>query len=392
MVANRLKSRPFGQANPFQYKCQVEGCGFRTRRTRLISHYMKQHDMEQSEAQKLMPRRLITTAKMDHVQCPKCDHKCTPLTLRRHIFHSHKNLGIEEIDSIFEEAVRDKPKSKVETTLENSPLFSKLDKDGRVKCKAPGCDMSASSTNISRHWIKYHPDLKREDYQPSVRKLLKIMSENPDKVIKSKPEKPKKLKCGELNNCAYTTDSTLKLAEHRKSTNHVKSPLKASPQLSKLPLLQCEFCEFTTQYSSNMSRHKRRKNHFANSQDEATADAELQRDKIAEEMEKIHASTSASETEEENSQSESEIEPEEDVTILLGKKYSPSKITDYFKPLTSKKKEDVKKQLILSSEPTENVEEEKEEKCSNVTTNSAAKEVEMVTNEKVVQQQSVLEQ
>ena len=335
------------------------------------------------------------------------------------MFFSHKNLGIEEIDSIFEEAVRDKPKSKVETTLENSPLFSKLDKDGRVKCKAPGCDMSASSTNISRyekklvklkrpiaisrisksenllnfrHWIKYHPDLKREDYQPSVRKLLKIMSENPDKVIKSKPEKPKKLKCGELNNCAYTTDSTLKLAEHRKSTNHVKSPLKASPQLSKLPLLQCEFCEFTTQYSSNMSRHKRRKNHFANSQDEATADAELQRDKIAEEMEKIHASSSASETEEENSQSESEIEPEEDVTILLGKKYSPSKITDYFKPLTSKKKEDVKKQLILSSEPTENVEEEKEEKCSNVTTNSAAKEVEMVTNEKVVQQQSVLEQ
>ena len=71
----------------FQYKCQVEGCGFRTRRTRLISHYMKQHNMEQKEAQKLMPRRLITTAKMDHVQCPKCDHKCTPLTLRRHIFH-----------------------------------------------------------------------------------------------------------------------------------------------------------------------------------------------------------------------------------------------------------------------------------------------------------------
>ena len=134
----------------FQYKCQVEDCGFRTRRTRLISHYMKQHNMEQSEAQKLMPRRLITTAKMDHVQCPKCDHKCTPLTLRRHIFHSHKNLGIEEIDSIYEEAVRGKSKSKVETTLENSPLFSKLDKDGRVQCKAPNCNMSASATNIAR--------------------------------------------------------------------------------------------------------------------------------------------------------------------------------------------------------------------------------------------------
>ena len=66
-----LKNRPFGQANPFQYKCQVEGCGFRTRRTRLLSHYMKRHNMEQKEAEKLMPRRLITTAKMDRVQCPK---------------------------------------------------------------------------------------------------------------------------------------------------------------------------------------------------------------------------------------------------------------------------------------------------------------------------------
>ena len=145
-----LIKRPFGQANPFKYKCQVKDCGFRTRRTRLITHYMKQHNMKQSEAQKLIPRRLITTAKMDLVQCPKCDHKCTPLTLRRHIFHSHKNLGIEEIDSIFEEAVRGKPKSKVETTLENSPLFSKLDKDGRVQCKAPNCNMSASATNIAR--------------------------------------------------------------------------------------------------------------------------------------------------------------------------------------------------------------------------------------------------
>ena len=155
----------------------------------------------------------------------------------------------------------------------------------------------------------------------------------------------------------------------------------------KLPLLKCDMCEFTTQYNSNMSRHKRRKNHFANSQDEETAEAENKRDEIAQEMEKIPDS----ETDSQNSQSESEIEPEEDVTILLGKKYSPSKITDYFKPLTKKttpKLDNVKKQLVLSSEIAV-VPEKKEDQKAAV---AATKEVEMVmTNEKVVQQ-NVLEQ
>ena len=52
----------------------------------MLAHYMKIHELEQKEAQKLMPRRLVTTAKMDPIQCPKCDHVCSPLTLRRHIF------------------------------------------------------------------------------------------------------------------------------------------------------------------------------------------------------------------------------------------------------------------------------------------------------------------
>ena len=223
------------------------------------------------------------------------------------------------------------------------------------------------------------------------------MSEHPDKVISSsigstKSSNSKKLKCGELNNCSFATESGLKLTEHRKSTNHIKSPIKSpNPSLMKLPLLKCDMCEFTTQYNSNMSRHKRRKNHFANSQDEETAEAENKRDEIAQEMEKIPDS----ETDSQNSQSESEIElpevVEDDVTIHLSKKYSPSKITDYFKPLTKKttpKLDNVKKQLVLSSEIAA-VPEKKEDQKAAV---AATKEVEMVmTNEKVVQQ-NVLEQ
>ena len=128
-----------------------------------------------------------------------------------------------------------------------------------------------------------------------------------------------------------------------------------------------------------------------NSQDEETAEAENKRDEIAQEMEKIPDS----ETDSQNSQSESEIElpevVEDDVTIHLSKKYSPSKITDYFKPLTKKttpKLDNVKKQLVLSSEIAA-VPEKKEDQKAAV---AATKEVEMVmTNEKVVQQ-NVLEQ
>ena len=250
-----------------------------------------------------------------------------------------------------------------------------------------------------RHWHKFHPDLNRQDYQPSVRKLLKIMAEHPEKVISSSKSSAssKKLKCGELNNCAFATESELKLTEHRKSTNHTKSPSKSpAPPLMKLPLLQCDFCEFTTQYNSNMSRHKRRKNHFANSKDEETAEAENKRDEIAQEMEKIPDS----EEDSQNSQSESEIEPEveDDVTIHLSKKYSPSKITDYFKPMTKKttnetsktsKLESVKKQLVLSSEVAV---QEQAKKNEHEEKTAATKEVEMVTNDKVVQPQNVLEQ
>ena len=230
------------------------------------------------------------------------------------------------------------------------------------------------------------------------------MSEHPDKVISSsigstKSSNSKKLKCGELNNCSFATESGLKLTEHRKSTNHIKSPIKSpAPSLMKLPLLKCDMCEFTTQYNSNMSRHKRRKNHFANSQDEETAEAENKRDEIAQEMEKIPDS----ETDSQNSQSESEIElpevVEDDVTIHLSKKYSPSKITDYFKPMTKKtsnetsktsKLESVKKQLVLSSEVAV---QEQAKKNEHEEKTAATKEVEMVTNDKVVQPQNVLEQ
>ena len=83
------KDKPFGQANVFQYKCKVPGCESRFRRKRLMNHYVKRHNMDETEAEKLMPPRLVTTAKMEIVQCPRCAHTCFPVHLRRHIFQRY---------------------------------------------------------------------------------------------------------------------------------------------------------------------------------------------------------------------------------------------------------------------------------------------------------------
>merc|ERR1719510_1363126 len=112
---------------------------------------MNLHKMEPEEAEKLVPEKLCTNPnKAKHkVCCPLCEHSCVPLMLRKHIFNSHKELTIEEINMVFEEAVNPKhdPKANsnnkaggiLDDDLENNPLFSKVQPDGRIKCKAPEC-------------------------------------------------------------------------------------------------------------------------------------------------------------------------------------------------------------------------------------------------------------
>lgn len=156
----------------------------------------------------------------------------------------------------------------------------------------------------------------------------------------------KRLSCGN-SGCNYRTTSRLKMSEHRKEKGHLtpgkrsKVTLPSSKSPSKLPLTKCGFvgCDFSTRYHSNLSRHRRRRNHFLTDEDRNEAVAEAQRDEIARQIE------------ESKLESSSETEEEMDVTIPLAKKYSPSKITDYFKPLAASRKsiEAVRKNLDMSN-------------------------------------------
>ena len=85
----------------------MEGCEFRTRRTRLKAHFINTHKMEETEAEKLVPARLISTSDTQRMNCPLCEHRCLPIMLRKHLFRAHsKELNLEEINMVFEEAIK----------------------------------------------------------------------------------------------------------------------------------------------------------------------------------------------------------------------------------------------------------------------------------------------
>jgi len=241
--------------------------------------------------------------------------------------------------------------------LESNPLYSKVEPDGRIKCKAPDCEMMVSAQNIARHWHQYHPKLKKDDYQPSLQKLLKILregSDNPtptspviaevkDDKSPTKPMVPKKSltpnekrrSCGQ-SGCDYRTSSMVKMAEHLKSLGHntssISSPRKSSGSANNTLKLMCGYkdCDFITKYMSNLSRHRKRRNHYLTDDDKREAEAEEKRDEIAKKIEQSHCDSL--------SEDAATDDDEVDVTIPLTKNLSPSKITDYFKPITKKVK------------------------------------------------------
>ena len=167
---------------------------------------------------------------------------------------------------------------------------------------------------------------QNDDFQPPPSKKLK--------------ESSSKLKCG-TNNCDFKTLSKLKMSEHRKTLGHTSPSKKIRNSLtpSKLPLIPCGICEFETRYHSNLVRHRRRRNHYQNDTEISEAKQEEIRDELAKKIE-------------ETKNTESENSDSEDVTIELSKSYSPSKITDYFKPIS--KKNSAKKSLNMDTEETDN--------------------------------------
>ena len=297
----------------------MEGCEFRTRRTRLKAHYINTHKMEDPEAEKLVPARLISTSDTQRMNCPLCEHRCLPIMLRKHLFRAHsKDLNLEEINMVFEEAIKFKaapvavglplPADGVlEDELESNPLFSKVQPDGRIACKAPECSKMVSAQNIARHWNHEHPSLKKDDFQPSMRKLIHMIKINhsesdtpvtsfqpsmrklihmikinhsesdtpvtsapnvvpkdiPSTLVKSNPPSKshkKRISC-RSSGCGYRTTSSLKMTEHRKDKGHL-SPKKPKSQSPVIEHCGFEDCDFSTRYKSNLVRHRQRRNHF----------------------------------------------------------------------------------------------------------------------------------
>ena len=140
----------------FQYKCFVKGCEFRNRRNRLKNHYINAHEMSEEDASKKVPPKL-TIANLKKIECEVCKQGCIPTMLRRHLFNAHSDLSIEQVNTIFEKAVtqsnENNEKLSTDEDIEKHPLFSKVEPDGRIKCKAPDCTHMVSAQNIARYNI-----------------------------------------------------------------------------------------------------------------------------------------------------------------------------------------------------------------------------------------------
>ena len=101
-----------------------------------------------------------------------------------------------------------------------------------------------------RHWNQEHPSLKKDDFQPSMRKLIRMIQndhsesdspvtpapkvvpkDTPSALVKSNPpsKSPKKRISCRSSGCGYRTTSSLKMSEHRKDKGHF-SPKKQKPQ------------------------------------------------------------------------------------------------------------------------------------------------------------------
>ena len=110
--------------------------------------------MTEEEADQNVPQKL-TMANLKKIECSLCKKGCIPAMLRRHLYHSHNDLSREEANQIFEKAVRKHSKmspvdDQTDIDLESNPLYSKVEPDGRIKCKAPDCEMMVSAQNIAR--------------------------------------------------------------------------------------------------------------------------------------------------------------------------------------------------------------------------------------------------
>ena len=140
--------------------------------------------MSNVEAEKMVPARLVSTSDTQRMNCPLCEHRCLPIMLRKHLFRAHsKDLTLEDINMVFEEAIKckatnDRAAAAAAKTakasevgsaspvadlaaeaaianeeLEKNPLFSKVQPDGRVACKAPDCTKMVSAQNIARYYF-----------------------------------------------------------------------------------------------------------------------------------------------------------------------------------------------------------------------------------------------
>ena len=217
-------------------------------------------------------------------QCPGCDLDMRASLIRRHILSKHPNIavksGITDGDALEKalakanttptaEIIRVKPmndlleKKEVMDVRQKplAPINSVPSSDACILCAAPDCNKYIHHSNMARHWRCWHPELNKADFvmkRPSFSKSTPT-SPNSSPIKVAKPADNQ------------VSQSLLKRNTDRRTSieqQHSKVQANAAVNGFNLPmangLYACKAgdCDYTTRYNSNMWRHRRKYNHF----------------------------------------------------------------------------------------------------------------------------------
>ena len=164
-----------------------------------------------------------------------------------------------------------------------------------VPCNAPGCHKYIHHSNMARHWRCWHPDLNKADYQQQQRtKTSPVAISTPKAQINNKfkdatatttpdtnfsqAQDFKKVNFGVSLSKKAELSSDIRLAsikqdpeQHsplpdvQQQNEKVLSPAVYNLAISSDGKYACKFegCDYMSKYNSNMWRHQRKYNHFA---------------------------------------------------------------------------------------------------------------------------------
>ena len=218
-------------------------------------------------------------------QCPGCDLDMRASLIRRHILSKHPNIalrrGITDGDALEKalakanttptaEIIRVKPmndllEKKEVMDVRPKPLAainSVPSSEACILCAAPDCNKYIHHSNMARHWRCWHPDLNKANFVMKRPSFSKSTPTSPN----SSPIKVAKTADSQVSQSLFkkSADRRTSIEQQQPSKEQANAAVNGFnlPMANGLYACKTGDCDYKTRYNSNMWRHRRKYNHF----------------------------------------------------------------------------------------------------------------------------------